>query len=119
MFRAAAADGRAAHRLARAKPSTRVELARRLRLAADYIESFYDESIGLDEMAGVACLSRFHFVRYFRALYGVTPHTYLIRRRAAAARRLMAGGQLDAESIALLTGFGSRASLRRALQRDH
>ena len=117
MFRAAAIDRRAVHRLARAKPSTRVELARRLRLAADYIESCYDEAIGLDDMAGVACLSRFHFVRYFSALFGVTPHAYLVRRRAAVARRLMHGGAIDAESIALQTGFGSRASLRRALQR--
>ena len=117
MFRAAAIDRRAAHRLARAKPSTRVELARRLRLAADYIESCYDEAIGLDDMAGVACLSRFHFVRYFSALFGVTPHAYLVRRRAAVARRLMHGGMLDAEIVALQTGFGSRASLRRALKR--
>jgi len=117
MFRAAAIDRRAVHRLARAKPSTRVELARRLRLAADYIESCYEEPIELGGMAGVACLSRFHFVRFFSALYGVTPHTYLIQRRAAAARRLMHGGVLDPESIALQTGFGSRASLRRALQR--
>jgi len=117
MFRAAAIDRRAAHRLARAKPSTRVELARRLRLAADYIESCYDEAIGLDDMAEVACLSRFHFVRYFSALFGVTPHAYLVRRRAAVARRLMHGGMLDAEIVALQTGFGSRASLRRALKR--
>jgi AraC-like DNA-binding protein len=67
----------------------------------------------------VACLSRFHFVRYFRELYGVTPHTFLVRRRASAARRLMAGGQLDPEGVALQVGFGSRASLRRALQRSH
>lgn len=119
MFRAAAADGRAVHGLARARPSTRIELARRLRLAADYIESCYEEPIGLDRMAGIACLSRFHFVRYFRGLYGVTPHTYLVRRRAAAARRLIEGGLRDAESVALQTGFGSRASLHRALQRDH
>lgn len=119
MFRAAAIDGRAVDRLARARPSTRAELARRLRLAADYIESYYDESIGLDEMARAACLSRFHFLRYFRALHGVTPHGYLTRRRALAARRMMASGPVDLESIALQTGFGSRASLHRALQRHH
>ncbi len=112
-----AADARSIDRLDRAKVSTRVELARRLRLAADYIESCHAEPIGLDDMASVACLSRFHFVRFFRALHGMTPHSYLVSRRAAAARRLMQAGVLDVDTIAVQAGFGSRSSLRRALSR--
>jgi len=117
MFAAEAVEAHAIDRLDGVKVSTRVELARRLRLAADYIESCHAEPIGLDDMARVACLSRFHFVRLFRSLYGVTPHTYLIQRRAAAARRLMRAGIVDAETVALQSGFGSRSSLRRALGR--
>jgi AraC-like DNA-binding protein len=117
MFAAEAVEARAIDRLDQAKVSTRVELARRLRLAADYIESCHAEPIGLGDMARVACLSRFHFVRLFRALYGVTPHTYLIQRRAAAARRLIRAGIVDAETVALQSGFGCRSSLRRALGR--
>ncbi len=115
MFAAEAIDARAVDRLARAKPSTRAELARRLRLAADYIETCHAEPIGLDAMAEVACLSRFYFVRFFSALYGVSPHTFLVQRRAAAARRLMQAGGRDPESIVVQVGFGSRSSLRRAL----
>ncbi|MGZ5251990.1 MAG: helix-turn-helix domain-containing protein [Caldimonas sp.] len=117
MIAADAADSRALDRLARAKPSTRAELARRLRLAADYIESCHAEPIGLEAMAAVACLSRFHFVRAFKMLYGVTPHTYLLQRRAAAARRLMQSGEHDRDRVAVQAGFGSRSSLRRALVR--
>lgn len=115
MFAAEAIDARAVDRLARAKPSTRAELARRLRLAADYIETCHAEPIGLDAMAAAACLSRFHFVRSFSALYGITPHSFLVQRRASAARRLMQAGERDPERIAMQTGFGSRSSLRRAL----
>ena len=115
MFAAEAVDARAVDRLARAKPSTRAELARRLRLAADYIETNHAEPIGLDGMAAAACLSRFHFVRFFSALYGVSPHGFLVERRAAAARRLIQAGETDPETIAVQTGFGSRSSLRRAL----
>lgn len=117
LLAAEATVAREVDRLAPTKTSTRLELTRRLRLAADYIESCYAEPIGLDSMAGVACLSRFHFVRHFRALYGVTPHAYLVQRRAMAARRLMRAGHPDVESLALQTGFGSRWSLRRALLR--
>ena len=118
MFAAEAGAARALDRLARARPEARVELARRLRLAADYIESCHAEPIDLESMAAIACLSRFHFVRLFKALYGVTPHAYLVRRRAAAARRLIRSGERDPDRIALQAGFGSRSSLRRGLARS-
>ena len=102
-------------RLPAVKASTRAELARRLRLAADYIESRHDQPLALEAMAQVACMSTFHFVRYFAALHGVTPHAYLVRRRTAAARQLLADGAHDLAQVAERTGFGSRSSLYRAL----
>ena len=102
-------------RLPAVKPSTRAELSRRLRLAADYIESHYDQPLPLEALAQVACMSTFHFVRYFALLHGVTPHAYLVSRRTAAARQLLAEGFTDLALIAERTGFGSRSSLYRAL----
>ena len=61
-------------------------------------------------------MSTFHFVRYFAALHGVTPHAYLVRRRTAAARQLLDDGMTDLAQIAERTGFGSRSSLYRALR---
>lgn len=97
------------------KASTRAELARRLRLAADYIESHHEQPLPLEAMARVACMSTFHFVRYFALLHGVTPHAYLVRRRTATARRLIAEGRADLAQVAERSGFGSRSSLYRAL----
>ena len=96
---------------------SRDELLRRLRLAADYIDSSHDQDIELADMARVACLSRFHFVRHFRAQLGITPYAYLLRKRATAARRMLAQGATDRESVALQCGFGSRFALGRALAR--
>jgi AraC family transcriptional regulator len=104
-------------RLPAIKPSTRAELSRRLRLAADHIESHYDQPLPLEALAQVACMSTFHFVRYFALLHGVTPHAYLVSRPAAAAQRLLADGVTDLTLIAERTGFGSRSSLYRALTR--
>jgi AraC family transcriptional regulator len=115
MIEAEAIESRALGRLARARPSTEAELARRLRLAADFIETCHAEPIGLDEMAAVACLSRFHFVRHFKALFGVTPHARLVQRRARTARRLLQDGEHDLDRVAAAAGFGSRSSLRRGL----
>jgi AraC family transcriptional regulator len=102
-------------RLPATKASTRAELSRRLRLAADYIESHYELPLPLETLAKVACMSTFHFVRYFALLHGATPHAYLVNCRAAAARRMVDEGVTDHELIAERSGFGSRSSLYRAL----
>ena len=102
---------------AAARQAARRELARRLRLAADFIDSHATEAIDLARMAEVACLSKYHFVREFGRLFGCTPHGWLTRKRAAMARRLIAQGEADQEDVALRSGFGSRWALRRALVR--
>lgn len=99
------------------RPAQRVELRRRLRCAADYIEGCFDRPLTLAQMAEVACLSRYHFVREFGREFGLPPHAYLNRKRARAARRWLAAGVTDREWIALECGFGSRWTLQRALGR--
>ncbi len=94
------------------------ELQRRLHLARDFIESHYTEALTLPAMAAVACLSRYHFVREFARAFGRTPHAYLTDKRARAAARLLAAGVHDADRLAAACGFGSRWSLRRALERQ-
>jgi len=102
-------------RLPASKPSTRAELSRRLRVAADHIETHYDEPLPLETLAQVACMSSYHFLRYFALLHGATPHAYVLRCRTAAARRMLADGVGDAALIARRSGFGSRSSLYRAI----
>lgn len=106
-----------ATRLANGPRNARTELERRLRLAADYIETCHAEPIGLADMARVACMSRYHFVRHFRALYGITPYAYLLRKRARVARRVFDAGIHDREGVALAVGFANRFALARALTR--
>jgi len=102
-------------RIPASKASTRAELSRRLRLAADHIESHFDQPLPLEALAEVACMSSYHFLRYFALLHGATPHAYVVRCRTAAARRLLADGVSDATVLARRSGFGSRSSLYRAL----
>jgi AraC-like DNA-binding protein len=115
LIRAERASFESTQRIPAAKASTRVELARRLRLAADHIASHYEAPLTLETLAKVACMSTFHFLRYFALLHGMTPHAYLVRCRTAAARRMVAEGFTDQQLIAQRSGFGSRSSLYRAL----
>ena len=99
------------------RTAARRELTRRLRLAADFIDSNATQPIDLAQMAQVACLSKYHFVREFGRLFGCTPHAWLTRKRAVLARRLMAQGESDADRVAQAAGLGNRWALRRALAR--
>ena len=82
------------------KTTTQREIYRRLGLAVDLVHSSYEKDIGLRQMADAACLSKFHFLRLFTELHGITPHAYLQRKRARAARRLLATGRLSAGEVA-------------------
>lgn len=100
-----------------ARAAQRAELQRRLRLAADFIETHHAEPLTLERMAEAACLSRYHFVREFARAFGLSPHAYLTRKRARAALRCLRAGLTDRDALAHHCGFGSRWALMRALAR--
>jgi AraC family transcriptional regulator len=99
------------------RPATRLELFRRVAQAADYIDSNFERAFGLQELAQVACLSRFHLLRLFRQIYGVTPQSYKEQKRVLVARRLLAAGGLSRAEVAERVGYSTRTSLRTQLQR--
>ncbi len=104
-------------RLDALKASTRSELHRRIALAVDCIHSSYHQPLGLGELAAVACLSRYHFLRLFTRVHRVTPYAYLQRKRALVASRLLAATDLSATDVAARVGYTSRSSLFRSVRR--
>jgi AraC-like DNA-binding protein len=99
------------------KSATRREVGRRLALAVDLVHARYEDDIGLAEMARAACLSKFHFLRLFTELHGLTPHAYLQRKRANVAARLLDRGGHSATAVAARVGFNSRATMARQVRR--
>lgn len=73
--------------------STREELYRRISIAHDYIRSYYDKPIKLNEIAQIACLSPNHLLRTYSQIYGKTPHQHISKFRILKAKKLLA--QLD------------------------
>ena len=99
------------------RSGTRAEIYRRVMLAANYIHSQVDDDVSLDRLAAEACLSKFHFLRLFRQVTGLTPYAYLLRKRARVAARLIASTTLSFDDIALQVGFATRSSLFRQMRR--
>jgi len=98
-----------------AKAATRHELFRRLSHSLDYLHSHYATNPSLGELAQVACLSQFHYLRLFRAAYGHTPYHYLRQLRLQkAAALLRQRPPLPIAAVAELVGFESDSAFCRA-----
>lgn len=118
MLHAECAFRRGAESFEAARSATRAELHRRVMLAADFIHSNYTRPIVLDDIAAAARLSKYYLVRLFSEVHGLAPHGFLLRKRIAAARRLLTTSAMDVNEVAEATGLGTRWSLYRQLRKQ-
>jgi AraC family transcriptional regulator len=95
------------------KSSTREELIQRLFHAKDYIYSFYDQPLSLEELAKASCLSKFHFLRLFKIAFQKTPHQFINEVRIQKAKVLLRETTLEIHDIARQTGFNNSSSFSR------
>lgn len=81
-----------------------------LRRARDRADRDYAEPLLLDQLAAEAGLSKFHFLRLFRAAYGVTPGEYVSQRRVERAQDLLRASNLTVTEVCHAVGFTSLGS---------
>ncbi|WP_035482019.1 AraC family transcriptional regulator [Gallaecimonas xiamenensis] len=72
-----------------------------------YMEQHLDQPIKLQDLAGEAGLSEYHFARMFKQSTGQAPHQYLMARRLARAQQLLRHSEQPLVDIALACGFSS------------
>ena len=89
---------------------------RRLVRLLDYIEANLEDDLTLDHLASIACLSRFHFARAFKAAVGQSPHRYVSGKRLERAKALLARGDQSLVDIALALNFSCQANFTRAFR---
>ncbi|MFE1599372.1 AraC family transcriptional regulator [Methylobacterium sp. ID0610] len=87
------------------------------RLVADYVDENLDRSLSLADLAGVAGLSLFHFTRAFRCAFGCPPHVYVVQRRLASAKRLLARPGIPLKVVAAQCGFADQSHMTRLFRR--
>ncbi|WAH62152.1 AraC family transcriptional regulator (plasmid) [Pseudomonas silvicola] len=75
-----------------------------IRQAIDYLHSDYHQPLAVSEIAAVAGLSEYHFMRTFQKLTGLSVHQYLTQIRLMRAKRLLSQG-FDAAHTASEVGF--------------
>jgi AraC family transcriptional regulator len=106
------------NRLPALRKATRTELHLRLNLVRDCLYSQPLQPYSLEDLAQIACLSKYHFLRMFRAAYGCTPHQFQLRLRVEKARQLLKNTRLTIQEIADLLNFDEPASLSRLFHRQ-
>jgi AraC-like DNA-binding protein len=98
------------HALPAQRAPTREELWRRLNRGRDFIHARFDSALTLSEIASAACLSPFHFLRGFKAVFRITPHEYLSACRVERAKFLLERTELPVTEICFAVGFESLGS---------
>jgi AraC-like DNA-binding protein len=90
----------------------------RLKRVRDYIETHLDDRLTLTDLAGVACLSPYHFSRSFKESVGIGPQRYVIRRRLERAKTLIRRTNQPLAEIAQQVGLCDQSHLTSIFRRE-
>ena len=101
------------NQLPQVKKSTQTEVYKRLAWVVDYIYSNLGEVIELDDLANVACLSKFHFLRLFKHFFRQTPHQFINMLRVKKAQHLLIKTEIPIIEIAFCLSFEYLSSFTR------
>jgi AraC family transcriptional regulator len=102
----------------RTPPRPRRGLARwQVKLVTTYMRDHLDQEVGLDDLAKLVHLSRFHFCTAFRLATGRTPHEWLVAQRIERARDLLAQTVLPVAEVGLAVGYVTPSSFAASFRK--
>ena len=102
-------------RMAPAAPERSEQADPKIRQALSYINEHLTEELNVDTLAERVYLSRYHFMRLFKAQTGSTVHAYVRQKRLLCAARLIREGT-PAGKAAADSGFGDYSAFHRAFR---
>jgi AraC family transcriptional regulator len=86
---------------------------KRISTALRRIERDADQTLSLTELASEAAMSRYHFLRTFRDVVGLTPHQFILRTRLRNAAIALRRSTQPVLHIALEAGFADLSTFNR------
>lgn len=89
---------------------------KQVQIGIDYIETYLDYDISLEEVAKKSSISQWHFQRIFRALTNEPLKKYIRSRRLAKALEKLLDSDLKIIDITMTAGFESQESFTRAFK---
>lgn len=92
-----------------------VDLQTRFDRVVAFVEGNLEAELDIPALANVACLSKYHFLRQFTALYGLSAYSLVkLLRLKRAAYQLAYRRELKVIDIALKSGYESPSAFSRA-----
>jgi AraC-like DNA-binding protein len=88
----------------------------RVALARSEIDRHYYSQLSCEMLAGLAGMSRFHFIRTFKAAFSVAPYHYLMQVRIHHAKLLLSTTQQPLDAVAAAVGFDTQSSMCKAFR---
>ncbi|AUX80589.1 MULTISPECIES: helix-turn-helix transcriptional regulator [Sinorhizobium] len=89
--------------------------ARRIR---EFLHENFTRKMTVAELAAIAGLSPYYFIRAFTKTFGQPPHQYVLALRLSFAEKLLGDNNLTIAEVAYLSGFSSQSHLT-AVMRKH
>lgn len=83
--------------------------------AKDYIDLNFHYKIVTEQIAKVANLSEYHFIRLFKKVFNLTPHQYIIQKRLQFSKSLLLDNCLIVD-VAFQSGFADVQSYTKAFK---
>src|SRR3954451_21657095 len=94
-----------------------VPAARHLLKAKDLADARYAEPLEVDDLAKAAGLSKAHFSREFRRVFGESPYVYLLTRRLERAAALLLNTDHSVAEVCLEVGLQGVGSFTTSFKR--
>ena len=88
-----------------------------VRRVTRHIEANLDAKITIENLAGLARISVFHFAHAFKRSFGQSPHRYVLHRRTKRAQGLMLASEASLGQIALECGLADQSHFTRLFRR--
>ena len=73
--------------------------------AISYILNNYNTDFDIEELASTIHLSKYHFIRLFKKITGISPYDYIINYRINVAKKLLKTADFTVQEISELVGF--------------
>jgi AraC-like DNA-binding protein len=96
-----------------------VPAERHLLRARDLVDARYTEPLGVSDLARAAGLSRAHFSREYRRVFGESPHAYLLTRRLERAAALLRATDRSVAAICFSVGLRGVGSFTTSFTRAY
>jgi len=81
-----------------------------------YIDENHWQSLTLEALAIIAGMSKYHFLRIFKAVTGVAPHKYVLLKRIEAAKKILRTSDASMYEVCIMVGFKDEGHFNRTFK---